>query len=447
MALCTEWVMSIISIIPVAVNFGTSVSASAFEFVLIDALSTIDYLSKEPQIIVLNFSETEFIDIVSTQYITAFVLTAKSRNWLIILRPPKSKNVRDFWRHWNYPQAFKLATGMNFASLFSGEDRAILKEPQTTYSDDAPLEIGVPDEDEDEDETHDSTTRSISEIAKSKMTKRERSKRFFGFVSQPIDGVDASNLANFQADGWTIPEVQNVLDRYLENGADYIPSRIVFEAFFNAAKHPNATIVQTVSWKKELTRRLDRKSISDNGYFNCVFWDNGDSIESTLSKAIDDGVTVRQEYSTEFDKKYYFEYQDKGNLKESYTSHLHTRCSLNKKTPKEVVFASAIFPGVTSRPDSKLHAAPKELEKFDIRLAKRGMGLYVFVNAIVGVMGGEVSFRSGQYFMNVSKLGPIKQKQLGAKYKIKVVKQPNYLPLFYGNMIWIRLNSRIKKRD
>ncbi len=82
----------------------------------------------------------------------------------------------------------------------------------------------------------------------------------------------------------------------------------------------------------------------------------------------------------------------------------------------------------------------KELEEYDYRLAQRGMGLYALYAAIVEVLGGEVSFRCGRYFMNVKKLGPRKSIEFDAQYQIKLVKQHSCLPTFFGNMIWVRLH-------
>jgi len=406
-------------LIPIVVEYGASVSADSFESILAEALAPKGKLLKEPQHIVLDFTETDFIDIVSCQYITAFELTARSRNWLVSLRPPSNKAVRDFWRHWEFPQAFKAATELDFASLFSGEDRKILTEAQTTYSYRAPLRVEEPE---------DSDTAS--------------SRHFFGFVSEALKEVDASNLAHFEAERWTIPEVQQILKQHLDRGSDYLPSRVVFEAFFNAAKHPNAKLIQTASWNKHLTKRVNGKEIRDNGFFNFIFWDDGESIEDTMCNAVRSGVPVREDYSSEFDRKFHFVYEDVENDSNSYSSGLFSRCSLNNETPREVVFASCIFPGVTSQPDSMVQSVAQELRDYDYRLAQRGMGLYALFSAIVEVLDGEVSFRCGQYFMNIRKLGPIESKELDAQFQIKLVKQPSHLPIFFGNMIWVRLHPK-----
>ncbi len=272
---------------PIVVKYGVSVAAESFEQLLTEALATHGKLLKEPQHIVLDFTETNFIDIVSCQYITAFQLTARDRNWLVSIRPPSSKAVRDFWRHWEFPQAFKTATTLDFSSLFSGPDRKVLKEPQTTFSYRAPLRVEEP-EDGDPDS----------------------SRHFFGFVSEHLRGVDASNLAHFEAERWAIPEVKKILKKYLDRASEYLPSRVVFEAFFNAAKHPNASVIQTASWNKRLTRKHNAGEIQDNGFFNFIFWDDGDSIEDTMCNAVEAGVAVREVYSTEFDRKFHFVYQD-----------------------------------------------------------------------------------------------------------------------------------------
>lgn len=423
------------SLKPIEINFDGRVVASDFDRKVNEAANKYRMFNKEPRHVVLNFRETTFIDIVSTQYITAFVAQAKKRNWLVSLRPPSSKRVRDFWRHWDFPNAFRDATDIEFSSLLSGPDRKILMEPQTSFRSDGPLFIYYPDLDNLND------TKIANNDGKPIQIGHGRSKNFFGFVTQFLGDYDPINLAEHNSGAWTIHQVRDVLDQYIPK-SKVIPSHIIFEAFFNAVKHPEATLVQTVSWKKELAESLDGEAPDDQGFFNFVFWDNGDSIDKTLQDVVDRGENVREEYSREFDQMYRFVFVDLETPNRSYSDNILSRVPLNRATPKEIVFAASIFPGVTSKKGSIVHGASDALRDMDLRLTDRGMGLFVLVDAVVNIIGGEVSFRTGRYFMNVKKVGEKTNDRLAPRIKIKVIQQPNSAPPFLGNQIWIRLKSR-----
>lgn len=401
----------------VTIELAQYIAGDSFEYVLSEALENQIESALEPRICVLDFQETIWIDIASTQLITTFYLAARKKNWLVLLRPPRSKEVRDFWRFWRFPEAFEVATNTAFSRLITGPDREKLNEPQTTYNERSVLQV------------HDALDPDTS-----------RSLNFFGFVSDTILGSNLASVASTQADRWTSSDVQDVLEKYVGGRCDYIPTRVVFEAVFNATKHPGATLIQSASYHDRFARQKSssRKRTRDSD-FVLFFWDNGQSILSTVISALKGGVNIKQHYADDFTKNYLVTYKGK-NGSGNYESVFSSEIEINEKTPDEIKLLSTIFAGVSTKPDPTFaHEVHPEVSGFDARFARRGMGLFVLINAVVEVLDGSVAFRSGNHYMNISKIKPLTSKKTGAQLRVKIVETDDALPEFEGNMIVIRI--------
>jgi hypothetical protein len=408
----------------VAIEFGQYVAGDNFEWLVSEALKDHSTTAQHPRVCVLDFRETNWIDIVSTQTITAFVIAVRKRNWLTIVRPPQNKEARDFWRLWRFPEAFEAATQIPFSRLVAGKDRDYLKEPQTTYSDTSVLRIHDP----------------LDEQA-------ARSLNFFGFVSDTISGSNLANIASSQADKWTGSDVQDVLEKYVGGRCDYIPTRIVFEAVFNATKHPGATLIQSASYHNKFTQKSGSKERSRDSDFVVFFWDNGRSMLSTVNSALGSGVDLKRHYLEEFEKRYHVLYS-KQHSTEKYEDVISSSMEISSDLPDEIKILSTLFPGVSTKPDAGfVHEVHPEVEKFDERFGRRGMGLFVLVNAVVEVLNGSVSFRAGRYYMHVSKHKPRTAEKIGAPLKVIIVEMLDALPEFEGNLITVRLPTEKKPNE
>ena len=99
---------------------------------------------------------------------------------------------------------------------------------------------------------------------------------------------------------------------------------------------------------------------------------------------------------------------------------------------------ATILPGITSDPTGPGHDVPDEILAEDPRYGRRGMGLYILINAVVEVLEGSVSFRAGRHFMFVRKTNKKEYKETGAAIRVRVKERPAHVPEFRGNLVTVR---------
>lgn len=407
------------SIPVVPIEFGHGVAGDAFDDLVGIELERHQATAQFPRVCVLDFRETRWIDIASTQRISAFFLAARKRNWMTLVRPPRLKKVRDHWRLWRFPAAFEAATDTPFSRLIAGDDRSILNEQQSTYDE-----------------------RRILRIHDGHDPHSPRSSNFWGFVSEKISPTNLPSVASNQADLWSMDDVQDLLKKYIDGRVDYIPTRVVFEAIFNATKHPGASIIQTASYHDKLARMKSQdKSEGRKSDFVMFFWDNGRSILSTIDDAISRQVELKRHYLQAFERNYLLKFRpwDKEN---AYKNPINSSIDVDQDLPDEVRLLSVLFPGVSTKPEMEsIHQTHPALNDLDERLTRRGMGLFVLANAVSEVLGGSLEFRTGRHYMHVKKTKPQTAERTGAHLEILVSETNPYLPDFEGNLITIRIPS------
>lgn len=415
----------------IEVKFEGYIAADVFERTIAETLKNYPDQIGLPFKLILDFSDIAGMDIIASQQLTANIISFRKRNCWPILRLPKKKAVRDFWRAWNYPEAFKEATGMPFSKLVHPDDYIFLSEPQTTYPINSLRKIGDPT-----------------------LSGSSRADNFFGFFTEHVNSVSPTYLADRETDRWAMDQIQDILKAHLGDSSDYMPNRVVFEAMFNASKHPNASIIQSSSFHRSFARERDgdsrgapSKKRADNA-FVMFFWDNGRSIVETLGGAIEDGVDIREGYSGGYDRNYNFKSKGVRAMGTELERVIDSRQLQIEDVGSDLLLIQSLFPGVTSRPEGFMedtHHFRSELANDDPNLTKRGMGLFVLMNAVVDVLGGELSIRTDQYFLNVKKLGPRLSKSKGAGIQLTINKMPNTLPRFAGNLIRIKVPSKMSK--
>ncbi len=408
----------IASSIPVVeIRFGDWVAGDIFDFLVGQSLEQHKATANGPRICVLDFRDTRWIEISSTQRITAFFLAAKKRNWMTIVRPPRLKKVRDHWRLWRFPEAFEAATKTPFGRLISGDDRVILNEKQSTFDE-----------------------RRILKIHDGRHPNSPRSSNFWGFVSENISPTNLSSVASGQADLWSLDDVQDLLGKYIEGRVDYIPTRVVFEAIFNSTKHPGANIIQTASYHDYFSHLLNGEDLNKRSSdFVLFFWDNGRSILSTVDDALERNIDVKRHYIKDFERNYIVKYNPWDKTKKNKST-VNSSISLHSDLTDEIRLLSVLFPGVSTKPElDSNHITHPSLGEFDERFTRRGMGLFVLANAVSEVLGGTLEFRTGRHYMHVKKTAPRTEKQSGAPLEIQISDTNPHLPEFEGNMVSVRI--------
>jgi len=403
---------------------------------IISSISTPENYNKT---IILDFSNSRYIELASLVYIIS-LLTKRSRDNLeTLIRLPKNKNVRDFMRSWNFPNATKEATGCYFKNIVTSDCHKYFGEnPELVYQKYAG------------DTFFDRGT--YLQLLKYYLPIATFYKSLQSFTSL---------LALDEANRWKGQVVTSILEKHLQGPQGYFSARIVFEAMMNAIRHPNANIIQTASHfesfpNNKITSSKKAKFLqsslstdpkkSKTGLFTIIWWDDGKSILDTLSDAIHKGENINLGTPPSLFTKYILQLEGTMGNKIGSPIQYDSTYIPDKESSKELLLLSAIFPGITCDvKGKKLITHPdlgKELpEKITDPLASSasyltlpGMGLYLLVNTAVKIYKGEVAFRTKHFFMNI-KNPPQKS---DCDYSVKIRTYFDQIP-FLGNMLTVRL--------
>ncbi|MCK9362119.1 MAG: hypothetical protein M0P74_00730 [Syntrophales bacterium] len=426
---------------PVEVSFPVAATIKAAERCVDDVLARHFECIHS---LVLDFSESTFIEIATLQYITALVASRQRQNFETRLRLPageKGFRARAMLRRWGYPAALKEATGLRFESFvvesdlgyFHGKggdqnDTPYAGGQVTYYLNSGPISFTI--------EAH----------------------RFFECVTWHIKKYDDPKRLVIDAyDDWNVAPVMAVLNRQLrlENptlsakaGAGlpdiYVASRVFYEAMINAVRHPSATVIQTSSHlgsfkASDTSSDPDTRKVPSAKFFTMVFWDDGKSMVSTLSDALTNGQQIRRPYPREFDVNFALTRESAEGEKSDIVI-VNSKATPVDPTDEGYMFLSTLFPGTTCNFEGQGHSVRKELLDADPRLGEPGMGLFVLISTAIDMFGGSVAFRTNRYFMNVTSASRKKSAKLhDAKYAVKIKRYPETTPPFLGNMVTVRL--------
>jgi hypothetical protein len=184
-------------------------------------------------------------------------------------------------------------------------------------------------------------------------------------------------------------------------------STIVHEAVLNAVRHPKANLIGVVSQRDAGT-----------GFLSLGVYDDGDPIHGTLKRAMDEGLAV-------------FESTPSVTLAEPMEVSIQgatgkialaSGSDLSRSSDEATLWAGSFLPGVSRDIYSK------RLEGHG-----PGMGLWIVASNTCLEFGGQVTLRSGPYFLSIKRV-----KRKGARsLAVKVERRPN--AHFPGNLLAVRI--------
>lgn len=373
-----------------------------------------NYLNRER--LVIDFSKCYFIEVAALLYILSLVKNRSEYNRETLFCLPQKKLVRDFFRVWRFPEALASVTNTPFRSLmYSKKDLIYFGESvdinKLNYA-------GIITQDPNG------------------IIHRLLSSRFFS-----ITGIEVGNeytdiktqirkgvrVALDESKRWRESLIYFVLQQQLGDPAEYVHSRVIYETITNAVRHPKAETVKTASVLLQNKTKTGYKA-----HLSIVVWDDGINMIDTLSGAVEKGVSIRYPNNIDINFQLILE-NAKGEIISKKIKKSDFTPSLDSS---EVDYlAATIFPGISSDIMGHTHWKNPDLTDGENNsLYNPGMGLYVLVNAIVDIFGGQVAFRTKNYFMNIRK-ATVKN----AKYRIKIRKYDKNTNNFSGNLITIRL--------
>lgn len=405
----------------ITVKLGPYVAGSAFDEAI--EQSSPDDINTDYKNInyIFDMSDVRFITIDSTQYITSFARKCNKHGWGFSITLPARQSVIDFWKLWEFPESFAAATLFPLEEYIGKEERHRISAPQETFVN--------------------RSTVYINQYGNVPF----RSRNFFGFHSIQNGNTNPALVADSESNWWREKEIEVVLRRRLGDSADYIPSRIVFEAIFNAAKNYETTIIQTALWHHSLYRRQVSTNKRPATPFNLIFWDNGGSILDSIKSAIASKDPLRLSDKDEFLTEYFVKYQPI-EREESEPYSVFSNMDIDSNTPDHEIILSSIFPGVSGGHMRMPHASDNQLALEDAKRARRGMGLFVLVETVCSLLGGKVSFRSGNYFMHIRALKLSERRKIAGNegYFVLINKVSRKVPTFEGNLVSINISPKSK---
>jgi len=315
---------------------------------------------------------------------------------------PANRDVRDFLREWQFPQALREATGMPFIRLVRESDREYFGENEKGQhpSKYAGASIGPGME-------------------------RLLSERFFSILTMRPRFAPSKVTAVMQEAGrWEKGLIAAVLQKHLNGPADYVPSRIIYESLTNALRHPNAEIVQTCSHFDDRAK-----------FLTISLWDNGDSIVQTLRRPLSRGDSIRAAVP---DDKHCEFLVKLAITQPPQFERIRSDYSPTAAVEDHLLLLASVFPGITRDPQGAETIANAALGSHP-DLANPGMGLFILINAVVDVFGGSIAIRTANLFMNIKK--PLPHDPRPVKYRAKLTSF-RHQRQFLGNMLTIRLPLR-----
>ncbi len=211
---------------------------------------------------------------------------------------------------------------------------------------------------------------------------------------------------------------------------DTFPSRIVFEAMMNSVRHPEASIIVTTSHIQWNSKK------PEEGFFTCIWWDDGKGIIETLSSVIKSGRPFVSQASPLPEKQCSIKISYGEEEPPSYANYTTNYVPSSNSTDAEILFSS-ICSRISRDPDGIGHRTKlSDNVPADSPLRQPGMGLYILIDCAVNIFNGSVSFRTGNLFMHVKRGNKTGVRK--ADYAISI-SCPSPKFHFPGNMLVVRL--------
>jgi hypothetical protein len=373
-------------------------------------------LSAEPQSLELDLSACEYVEVPSLIYFIALIKNRLNKGLYTTLRLPGSDMVRDFLRAWEFPRAVRQATGIPFHKFVVEEDRHYFGERQ-----------------------HSANVRYTGWVL-DRQVDRLLSDRFFAITTFPINrSTSPARIVLDETQRWEAQLVKSVLKKHLIGPEGYFANRVIFESMTNALRHPSANIIQTGS---RFDIRYNDEGKPSTKYFTMAFWDDGESIITTLKRAIEGGLKVRSADTPDLYRTYRVIRESSDGVK-TEPEDVISNYLPDRTTTDELLLLSATFPGITRDVIGEDHLAPMISIDTEKSLMLPGMGLYVLTNCVVDIFGGTLAFRTKDFFMNIKRTSEWSKKRGdNSHYRVKIKRFSEQAPSFLGNMLTIRLPLR-----
>lgn len=363
----------------------------------------------EPKSLLLDLGKCKFIDVTTLLWLLSILKDRALKKLETKIELPKNKNVRDFLRVWMFPEALSKITRKPFFGYVTNTSKDYFGENKDYHD----LNYG-------------------GNIIENGMN-RLLSVRFFSLiVFQTSMFKNNEKDVVSESDRFNSTLVKSVLSKQLSGPVSYIPSRIIFESIMNSIRHPDAENFVLASFLDGVRGfQSDRKKL-----FTISLWDDGKSMIHTIRNALMNDLKIRAGCDSTFlTRNFYIILEDpNGNI-------IEKSIKPSEFTPDidhcdQYILFSTLLPGITCDVTGKGKKTYKGEEGLSKPFTTPGMGLFVLLNAVIDIFGGELTIRCDKYLMNIKNN---KSKSIKADYQVKIKSMHLNNPEFLGNMLTIRL--------
>jgi len=343
--------------------------------------------------LLVDLSDCGYLEPIAMMDLIAILAKRWSDRLPFSIELPKKRSVRDIMRIWQFPVA--LSTALDDTPF-----RSVLTPHSQSYA--------------GESRSHQFTVAQVVPIQVYKTPEYANRREMVRSVADPAE----STFMNV------------VLRRRLSEGGVALVKKIIREAFRNAINHPNAALVQAGS---SLTVRRPRAGEEDDhGTYTFFVWDNGRSIAETLRETLRSGIVFQQDAFHDLHRSFAVrKYSGRTHQISEYK--LHSSETPTMRSDAGDLLLSSLFPGVANM------AGPSEGEDETPR-GPKGTGLFHLANHAIDVLGGTLSLRSENVFLNVKRLPDTSPTAtMLPALSAKIVELPENRASVKGNLIAVRL--------
>jgi hypothetical protein len=383
--------------------------------------------------LLLDMKDINWIEVQSIIFLIAYIDKKQSKNEKIKIELPRDIKIRNFIRFFRLPSVLSSLTGKKFQDLVTTESLQYFGENIKLRGDYRNFQLK-------KYLNYDSFAEAIA----------ENDIRTYSELYQFKTDTDKSYSYEKLLAAWNCAAMKAFLKKYLEsqesNKERLVPNRIISECITNSQRHSKADkLMVSFIVKKELATGGN----NSNNVLHISFWDNGDSIIKTLKDAINKGKPIidadilNDSKINTVQSSYYIKYENDTFDKAIIDSDINLTEIIDDDG---LILLSSFFPGISEDPKG-LHqfTVNDDFKEEDTPLKKPGMGLTILLNAAIDLLGGEISVRAENCFLNIKKPGNNAIKKYETQltkhnkyYEVRIKKYDENVP-FNGNMLTIRL--------
>lgn len=374
--------------------------------------------------LLFDMRDITYIEVPSIIFLIAYIDKIHSEGEKIEIDLPQKLEIRNFIRRLRLPKMLFLITGVKFQNLVTTESLKYFGETPHIKGDYRSFQLKkYSNYDSLADAIVEEDIRTYSEL--------------YHFKTDDDKSIAYGKLLTY----CNCAEMRAFLKKYLksqENDKERLVSnRIIYECITNSQRH------------SEAGKLMVSFIVMNDKNFHISFWDNGVSIIKTLKNVIgrkglirDDEIFKNSKIDT-IQASYYIKYK---NNKFNETI-INSDSDLNEILCDDgIIFLSSFFPGISEDPKGlNNYRENMDFMDEDTPLKNPGMGLTILLNAAIDLLGGNVSVRAENYFLNIKKPDEKGINNIGLQtikyskfYEVKIEKRGEDIP-FKGNMLTIRL--------